>query len=106
MIVKNNYKKLYTVLTSLGILLFVHIVFSTVSCVLLLVLRSLVCNCCWLIVFIVVVVLCVLLFCVYLLYYVFIAVFPLDAGLLARSQYSEGSVTGHLDIGFSWFSCA
>jgi len=30
----------------------------------------------------------------------------LDAGLLARSQYSEGSATGHLDTGFSWFPCA
>jgi len=27
----------------------------------------------------------------------------LDAGLLARSQYSEGSVTGHLDTGFFGF---
>jgi len=26
----------------------------------------------------------------------------LDAGLLARSQYSEGPATGHLDTGFSW----
>ena len=50
---------------------------------------------------IVVVVLCVLLsFYVYLLYYVCIAVFTLDAGLLARSQYSEGPATGHLDTGF------
>jgi hypothetical protein len=32
--------------------------------------------------------------------------FTLDAGLLARSQYSEGHATGHLDTGFSWFSCA
>ena len=31
--------------------------------------------------------------------------FTLDAGLLARSQYSEGPVTGHLDTGFSWFPC-
>jgi hypothetical protein len=30
-------------------------------------------------------------------------VFTLDAGLLARSQYSEGPTTGHLDTGFSWF---
>ena len=30
--------------------------------------------------------------------------FNLDAGLLARSQYSEGPATGHLDTGFSWFS--
>ena len=29
----------------------------------------------------------------------------LDAGLLARSQYSEGPATGHLDTGFSWFLC-
>ena len=28
-----------------------------------------------------------------------------DAGLLVRSQYSEGPATGHLDTGFSWFSC-
>jgi len=27
----------------------------------------------------------------------------LAAGLLARSQYSEGPATGHLDTGFSWF---
>jgi len=37
-----------------------------------------------------------------------IAVFflTLDAGLLARSQYSEGPATGHPDTGFSWFPCA
>jgi len=28
-----------------------------------------------------------------------------DAGLLARSQYSESPATGHLDTGFSWFPC-
>ena len=55
---------------------------------------------------IVVVVLCVLLSYVYLLYNVYIAVFNLDVGLLARSQYSEGPATGHLDTGFSWFPCA
>jgi len=32
--------------------------------------------------------------------------FTLDAGLLARSQYSECPATGHLDTGFSCFSCA
>jgi hypothetical protein len=32
-----------------------------------------------------------------------IDVFPLDAGLLARVQYSEGPATGQLDTGFSWF---
>ena len=42
---------------------------------------------------------------VYLLYYVCIAVFTLDDGLLAISQYSEGPATGHLDTGFSWFPC-
>ena len=31
--------------------------------------------------------------------------FILHTGLLARSQYSEGSATGHLDTGFSWFPC-
>ena len=55
---------------------------------------------------IVVVDLCVLLSYVYLLYCVGIAVFTLDAGLLARSQYSEGPATGHLDTGFSEFPCA
>jgi len=49
---------------------------------------------------IVVVVLCVLLSYVYLLHCVGIAVFFLDAWLLARSQYSEGPVTGHLDKDF------
>ena len=42
----------------------------------------------------------------YLLCYVCIAVFTLDAGLLARSKYSEGPATGHLDTGFSWFPYA
>ena len=55
---------------------------------------------------IVVVVLCVLLSYVNLLYYVCIAVFTLDAGLLARSPYLEGPATGLLDTGFSWFPCA
>jgi hypothetical protein len=56
-------------------------------------------------VYIVIVVLCVLSSYVYLLYYVCIVVFTLDVGLLARSQYSEGSATGHIDTGFSWFPC-
>jgi len=57
-------------------------------------------------VYVVVVVLRVLSSYVYLLYYVCVAVFTLDAGLLARSQYSEGPATGHLDTRFSWFPCA
>ena len=58
-------------------------------------------------VFIFVVVLCVLLSSyVYFLHCVCIVVFTLDAGLLARSQNSEGPATGHLDTGFSWFPCA
>ena len=70
--------------------------------VLLLVLSCLIYNCCWLTVHMVVVFLCVLLSYVYLLYCVGIAVlFSLSAGLLARSQYSEGPATGHLDTGFS-----
>ena len=78
-----------------------------VSCVLLLALSCLLFNCCWLTVCIVVVALCALLLSyVYLLYYVCIAVFTLDAGLLARIQYSEGPATGRLDTGFSWFPCA
>ena len=60
----------------------------------------LICICCTLCVFIVLVVPYV-----YLLYYVCIAVLTLDAGLLARSQYPEGSATGHLDTSFSWFPC-
>jgi hypothetical protein len=47
---------------------------------------------------------------VYLLYCVFCIcctvsfdVFPLDTGLLAGGQYSEGPATGQLDTGFSWF---
>ena len=52
---------------------------------------------------------CVLLFlCVYccfmcVLLFLCVAFFILDAGLLARSQYSEGPATGHLDTSFSWF---
>jgi hypothetical protein len=34
-----------------------------------------------------------------------IDVFPLDAGLLARGQYSEDPATGHLDTGYSCFPC-
>ena len=76
--------------------------------VLLLVLSCVVCNFCCLAVCIVVVVLCVcvLLSYVYLCTTCVLLFFTLDAGLLARSQYSEGPATGHLDTGFSWFPCA
>ena len=71
------------------------------------ILRCLVCIVISCLVCIVVVVLCVLLSSyVYFLYYVCIAVFTVEAGLLARSQYSEGPATGHLNTGFSWFPCA
>jgi len=40
---------------------------------------------------------------VYLLYDACIAAFTLDVELLARSQYSEGPATGHLDTGFLVF---
>jgi len=51
---------------------------------------------------------CALLWLCVLLYCVCIAglFFTLDAGLLARSQYSEGPATGHLDRGFPRFPCA
>jgi len=44
--------------------------------------------------------------CVIFLFLFSFFFFSLDAGLLARSQYSEGPATGHLDTGFSWFPCA
>ena len=64
-------------------------------------LSCLVCNCCYLAVCIVVVILCV--FVVLFVYCLFFL--TLDAGLLARSQYSEGPATGHIDTGFSRFPC-
>ena len=90
------------------ILHFVHVNFQFVSCVLLLLLSCLVRNCCWLTVCIVVVVSCAL--CVFVVlcghcFFFIIIYLTLDAGLLARSQYSEGPATGHLDTGFSWFPC-
>ena len=102
MIKKNSYKKLYTVLFYLGVFNFctcciqICIVCFVASfklcCVwLLLVGRVYFCSC----------LVYVLLSYVYLFYFFF----TLDAGLLARSQYSEGPATGHLDAGFSWFPC-
>ena len=69
-----------------------------VSCLVCIVVSCLVCN--------FVVVLRVLLSSyVHLLYYMCIAVFTLDAGLLARSHYSEGLANRHLVTSFSWFPC-
>ena len=99
---------------------FVQVVLCVLLLVLLCVLLWLCVYCCIcvcivvVVLCIVVVVLCVLLLVVlcvllssyvYLLCYVCIAVFTLDIGLLARSHYSEGPATGHLDTGFSWFPC-
>jgi len=56
-------------------------------------------------------VLCYYLVCIFvtssvLFYCVCIAVLhTVVAGLLARSQYPEGPVTGHLGTGSSWFPC-
>ena len=36
---------------------------------------------------------------------VLLSYITLVAGLLARSQYSEGPATGHLDTGYFWFPC-
>ena len=76
MIKKNNYKKLYTVLSYLGVFYLLYMFYSNLSPgVLLLVLSCVVYNCCWLAVCIAVVVLCVLLSYVYLLYCVCTAFF-------------------------------
>jgi len=40
-------------------------------------------------------------FCTLPLFFISVKV----AGLLARSQHTEGPPTGHLGTGFSWFSC-
>ena len=103
---KKNYNKLNTVLSYLGVSTFCTCCILICLACIVASLNCLVCNCCWLALCIVVVVLCVLLSSyVYLLYCVCTAVFfcTLDGGLLARSQYSEGPATGHLDTGFSCF---
>ena len=107
-----NYKKLYTVLSYLG-------VFTFCTCCILICLTCFVASfklCfCWLAVCIVAVVLCVcvcvcvclcVILCVFVVLCVYCCFFALDAELLARSQYSEGPANGHLDTGFSWFPCA
>ena len=71
-------------------------------------------TCCILRCFVCIVVSCVyccsFLVCIVVILCVFVVLcvyccFTLYAGLLARSQYSEGPATGHLDTGFSWFPC-
>ena len=87
-----------------------RVFFCSISCVLLLVLSCVLCSCCWLAVCIVAscivcIVVVVLYKCCYLMCICCTLFFTLDAGLLARSQYSESPATGHLDTGFSWFPC-
>jgi len=43
---------------------------------------------------------CVVILCVFVVLCGHFFFFTLDAGLPARSQYSEGPATGHLDTGF------
>jgi len=49
---------------------------------------------------------CCNLMCICCTVWILLLFFTLDAELLARSQYSEGPATGHLDTSFSWFPCA
>ena len=42
----------------------------------------------------------VVILCVFVVLRVYCCFFTLDAGVLARSHYSEGPATGHLDTGF------
>jgi len=81
-----KYWKLYTVLSCLGVVYLSNMLYFKMSCV----------YCCSCLTCIVVIL------CVFVVY-VCIAVFTLDAGLLARSQYSEGPATCHLDTGFLGF---
>ena len=102
---------LFTVCTCCIVGCVVCTIVSCLVCIVVVVLCIFVVVSCELLYGCLLVVLCVLLCTllssyVYLLYYVCIAVFTLDAGLLARSQYPEGPATGHLDTGFSRFPCA
>jgi len=47
----------------------------------------------------------VVILCVFVVLFGHCCFFTLDAGLLARSQNSEGPATDHLDTGFSWCPC-
>jgi hypothetical protein len=44
-----------------------------------------------------------ILMCIVLLCVCTVVLHTVVAGLLARSQYPEGPMTGHLGTGFSWF---
>jgi len=91
--ITRNYKEYF-----LTLVLFAFFTCCNLKCFVCIVVSFLVC--------IVVVILCALLSSyVYLLYYVCIAVFALDAALLGRTQYSEGPANGHLDTVFSCFPC-
>jgi len=71
-----------------------------------LILRCLVCIVSCLVCIVVSCLVCtVVILCVYVVLCVYCCFFTLDAGMLARSQYSEGPATGHLDTSFSWFPC-
>ena len=83
-----KYWKLCTVLSYLGFVYLFSVLYFKMSCV----------YCCSCLVCIVVVLCVFAVLCVH-------CCFTLDAGLLARSQYSEGPATGHLDTGFSRFPC-
>jgi hypothetical protein len=84
-----KYWKIYTVLSSLGVV-FLMCIF--VNCI---------CLVCIVILCFVIIYLCIC----YTMYLCicYTCCFTLDAGLLARSHYPEGPATGHLDTGLSWF---
>jgi hypothetical protein len=48
---------------------------------------------------------CICLVCIVVILCVFVVLYCIAAGLLARSQYPEGPATGHLDTDFFWFPC-
>jgi len=101
---KNNRNCIQCFLT---LMLFTFFTCCILRCLVFMVVSSVVCIFVVALCVLLLVVLCVLLSSyVYLLYYVCLAVFTLDAGLLVRNQDSEGLATGHLDAGFSWFPCA
>ena len=92
---------------------FVLVVFKFLCRLRLIALESIVGNCCWfskcivvifhcifVIVFIVVN-LSVIVLCVCAMWFLI----TLVTGLLSRGQSPEGPARGHLDAGFSWFSC-